>query len=120
MSTVTLVAAVVITPVALASGQSLGSLRIQDWLWLLLFLVAAQAGHVLLAWAHPHVDVTLSSLLMLAGPVLTAVAGLAVLGEPVRPLEIVGGLVAVACLAAVVRRATEEGEEVSPPEAVPV
>jgi len=118
MSTVTVVAAIVVTPVALASGQDLGSLRIQDWLWLLLFLGAAQGGHVLLAWAHRHVDVTLSSLLILGQPIVTAIAALAILGDPIRLLEIVGGLVAVGSLAAMVRRATVEGQEV-PPEAVP-
>ena len=122
MSTVTVVAAVVVTPLALASGHSLGSLRIQDWMWLLLFLGAAQGGHIVLAWSLPHVDVTLASLLILAEPVLTAVAALAVLGEPIRILEVVGGLVAVGSLAAVVRGVTgapDEVEAVLPPEAAP-
>ncbi len=119
MTTVTVVAAIVVTPVALASGEPLGRMRIEDWLWLALFLGAAQGGHVLLAWAHRHVDVTLSSLLMLGQPVVTAVAALAILGEPIRVLEIVGGLVAVGSLAAVVRRATVEGEDVVAPEATP-
>ena len=118
MATVTIVAAVVVTPVALASGHSLGGLRLHDWLLLLLFLGAAQLGHVTLAWAHQHIDVTLSSMLILAQPVLSAVAALVVLGEPIRPLEIVGGLVAIASMAAVVRKATIEGGEV-PPEPVP-
>jgi drug/metabolite transporter (DMT)-like permease len=118
MTTVTIVAAAVVTPVALASGHSLGGLRLHDWLYLLLFLAAAQADHVTLAWAHEHVDVTLSSMLILAQPVLTVVAGLVVLGEPVRALEVVGGVVAIGSLVAVVRRATEHGEEV-PPEPVP-
>lgn len=118
MSTVTVVAAVVVTPVALASGHSLGGLRLHDWLFLLLFLAAAQVGHVTLAWAHEHIDVTLSSMLILAQPVLSAVAALVVLGETIRPLEIVGGIVAIGSLAAVVRRATIEGDEV-PLEPVP-
>jgi len=118
MSTVTVVAAVVVTPLALISGNSLGGLSRYDWAMLLLFLAAAQGGHVLLAWAHAHIDVTLSSMLILAQPVLTAIAGLVVLGEPITGLEIVGGAIAIGAMAAVVRRATMEGQEV-PAETAP-
>jgi hypothetical protein len=41
-----------------------------------------------------------------------------VLGEPILPLEIVGGAIAIGALVAVVRRATAEGQEV-PPETAP-
>jgi drug/metabolite transporter (DMT)-like permease len=118
MSTVTVVAAVVVTPLALFSGNALGGLTRYDWAMLLLFLAAAQGGHVLLAWAHAHIDVTLSSMLILAQPVLTAIAGLVVLGEPITGLEIVGGAIAIGAMAAVVRRATMEGQEV-PAETAP-
>jgi drug/metabolite transporter (DMT)-like permease len=118
MTTVTVVAAVVVTPVALLSGNSLGGLSRYDWAMILLFLAAAQAGHVMLAWAHEHVDVTLSSMLILAQPVLTAVAAWLILGEPITWTMAMGGGIAIGALVAVVRRATAEGEEV-PPEPVP-
>jgi drug/metabolite transporter (DMT)-like permease len=121
MTTVTLLAAVVVTPLALGSGQSLGGLRWQDWAWLGVFLVAAQGGHVLVAWAHAQVDVSISSLLLLAQPII-AVAGAAVLlDERLRPLEIVGGVVVIASMAAIVSRAarTGEGAEIGTPEAAP-
>ena len=118
MSTVTVVAAVVVTPVALLSGHSLGGLSRYDWAMLLLFLAAAQVGHVVLAWAHEHVDVTLSSMLILAQPVLSAIAALVVLGEPITALEVVGGAIAIGAMAVVVRRATAKGQEV-PPETAP-
>jgi drug/metabolite transporter (DMT)-like permease len=106
MTTVTLVAAVMVTPYALASGQRITSLRATDWLWLALFVVGAQGGHLMLAWAHPQVDVTLSSLLILGEPPFSAVAALVVLGESLTVLEIVGGLVAIAAVGVVARRAT--------------
>lgn len=49
MTTVTLIAAVVITPVAVLSGEPLSGVRMQDWLWLALFVAGAQGGHVILA-----------------------------------------------------------------------
>jgi len=110
MTTVTLVAGLVVTPIAAASGQSFTALRATDWLWLALFVVAAQGGHLLLAWAHPHVDVTLSSLLILGEPPVSAVAALVVLGQPVTGLEIVGGLVAILAVGMVARRATVAAE----------
>jgi drug/metabolite transporter (DMT)-like permease len=106
VTTVTIVAAVVVTPVAIASGQSLGDLRAVDWLWLTLFVAAAQGGHLLLAWAHSQVDVSVSSVIILGEPVVSAVAALVVLGEPLAVLQVAGGLIAVLAVAGVVWRAS--------------
>jgi drug/metabolite transporter (DMT)-like permease len=106
MTTVTLVAAIVVTPVALASGTRLGGLRSQDWLWLVLFLVAAQGGHLLLVWAHRHVDATVSSMILLGEPPITAASASVFLGEPVTSPMIFGGAIALGALAFIVRLAT--------------
>jgi drug/metabolite transporter (DMT)-like permease len=119
MTTVTLISAVVITPVAVLSGEPLGGVRMEDWLWLALFVASAQGGHILLAWAHAHVDVSVSSLLILAEPPISAAAALVFLGEPITALAIAGGGVVLASVAAIVRRATRAGEEVTLPEASP-
>ena len=111
MTTVTVVAAAVVTPVALFSGKRLGGLRIQDWLWLALFVAAAQGGHILLAWAHRQVDATVSSLLLLGEPPITAAAAFVFLGEQVTWLMGVGGLIAIGSLAVIVRRATRTGQD---------
>jgi drug/metabolite transporter (DMT)-like permease len=108
MTAVTLVAAVVVTPLAVLSGQSLPGLRWQDALWLGLFVMGAQGGHLLLAWAHPQVDVSVSSLMILAEPIIAAVAALIFLGESLRPLAVVGGLVVIVSVGAILRRATME------------
>jgi len=121
MTTVTVVAALVTTPIALLSRQPMASLRWQDWAWLGLFVVAAQGGHLMLAWAHAQVDVTISSLLILGQPIISSGAALVVLGEALTPLEIAGGLVVVASVAAIVSRATRAGggEETATPETLP-
>jgi len=110
MTTVTLVAALVVTPITVASGQSFTIFRAADWLWLLLFVAGAQGGHLVLAWAHPRVDVTLSSLLMLGEPPVSAVAALVVLGQSVTALEIAGGMVAILAVGMVASRATVAAE----------
>jgi drug/metabolite transporter (DMT)-like permease len=112
LAAVTVIGAVVVTPLALLSGQSLRIVRTADWLWLGIFLVGAQGGHLLLAWAHAQVDVSVSSLLILGEPIIAAVAALVILGEPITGLEVVGGVLVVAALAAIVRRATTTGRAV--------
>jgi drug/metabolite transporter (DMT)-like permease len=109
MTTVTLVATLVVTPITLVSGTGVGGLRTADWLWLALFVASAQGGHLLLAWAHRQVDVTVSSLIVLAETPISAVAALVVLGEPLTALQVVAGLVAVAAVGVVVRGATTSG-----------
>ena len=106
MVCVTVVAAIVITPIALISGQPLGGIRWQDWVWIAVFAVSAQLGHLLLAWAHNHVDLTVATLLILAETPLSAVIALVVLGEPLTTIMIVTGLLTMTCLGVVVYRAT--------------
>jgi len=118
MTAVTVIAAVVVSPVALLSGESF-AIRWQDWLWLLLFVAGAQGGHSILAWSHAQVDVSISSLLILAEPVISAVAALLILGEPLPALSIAGGLVAVLSVGMVIRRATRAAREAVPPEVAP-
>jgi drug/metabolite transporter (DMT)-like permease len=118
MTAVTIVAAIVVTPVALLSGQSF-AVRWQDFLWLILFVATAQAGHSLLAWSHAQVDVSISSLLILGEPVISAVAALIFLGEPLPPLSIVGGIVAVLAVGVIVHRATRAQDEAASPEVAP-
>jgi drug/metabolite transporter (DMT)-like permease len=117
MTAVTVTAAVVVTPVALLSGESF-SVRWEDWLWLLLFVAGAQGGHSILAWSHAQVDVTISSLLILAEPVISVVAALLILGEPLPALSIAGGLVTVVAVGMVTRRATRAAKEETVPEEV--
>src|SRR5581483_1700974 len=116
MTVVFLVAAVAVTPLALAAGQPLGGLRGLDWILLVVFVLGASGGHVLLAWAHSSVDVTVSSLLMLASPVVSAVAALLILGEPIRPLTAAGGVVVLGSLAAILRRAATGVPELESPD----
>jgi drug/metabolite transporter (DMT)-like permease len=114
MTAVTIVAALSVTPVAMLSGQSF-HLRWSDGAWLLLFVAGAQGGHSLLAWSHAQVDVSISSLLILIEPVLSPVAALVILGEPLPAVSIVGVLITVVAVGMVIGRATRQAvPEVAP------
>jgi drug/metabolite transporter (DMT)-like permease len=119
MTAVTIGAAVFMTPVWLISGQS-RTMRWQDWGWVLLFVGGAQAGHSLLAWSHAQVDVSISSLLILVEPVISPVAALIFLSEPLPAISIAGGLLTVLAVGVVIRRATRQAaKEEVPPEVAP-
>ncbi len=118
MTAVTVIAALVVTPVALLSGQSF-TVRWQDWLWLVLFVAGAQGGHSLLAWSHAQVEVSISALLILAEPVISAVAALIFLSEPLPALSIAGGVIAVLAVGVVIHRATRSSQQEVPPEVAP-
>jgi drug/metabolite transporter (DMT)-like permease len=109
MAVVFVAATVVVAPLALATGQPLGGVRASDLVMLLVFVAGASIGHLLLAWAHPSVDVSVSSLIMLAQPVVSSVAAWLILDEPITALTAAGGVVVLASLAAIVGRASSVG-----------
>jgi drug/metabolite transporter (DMT)-like permease len=122
MTGVTIVAALVVTPMALLSGQVAEGVHPADAAWLVLFVLLGQTGHLLLAWAHGQVDVSVSSLLMLAQPIASSVAAWAILGEPFTALGAVGVLIVVAAVGAIVKRATRAGpgERIGASDTVPL
>jgi drug/metabolite transporter (DMT)-like permease len=105
MAAALLVAALVATPIVLLSGESLGGVHGDSRVWLALFvLVPGAGGHLLINWAHRFVDVTISSVIVVGLPVVAALLALVFLDEPLGPLEILGGVVVVACVAAIASR----------------
>ncbi|MEY2565709.1 MAG: hypothetical protein QOE35_238 [Actinomycetota bacterium] len=107
MACALLVAAAVVTPIAVLSGQPLGAVHGASWMWLALFVLFPGAlGHFLVNWAHAFVDVTISSVIVVGLPVVAALLALVLLGEPLGPLEVAGGLVVITCVAAIAVRPT--------------
>jgi drug/metabolite transporter (DMT)-like permease len=105
MASVMLVAAVLMTVMALVSGQGLSPPRGADWGWIwLVTLLPGATGHVLLAWSHRHVEAWLGSLITQCQPVVGSIAAWALLGESLTLVTIVGGLVVLAATAAIVLR----------------
>jgi drug/metabolite transporter (DMT)-like permease len=106
---VMLVAAVVMTPVALLSGGRLVPARPADWFWLALLAVVPGSGHLLFNFAHRFVDVSVSSVVSAGNPIVASLLALVVLGEPLDAVQVAGGIVAVLAIAAVARYAASPG-----------
>jgi drug/metabolite transporter (DMT)-like permease len=110
MTSALLVAALVVTPVVLVSGQPLGDVHGITWVWLALFVVFPGAlGHLLVNWAHRFVDVTISSVIVVGLPVVAALLAWVLLHETLGPLELIGGAAVVLCVAAIAARPTLSG-----------
>ena len=109
-----LVAAVVITPIALVARAPLATMQGESWFWMALFVLGPGAGgHLLINWAHRYVDVTVSSLIVVGLPVVAAVLAWALLDEPIGVLQLVGGAVVLVCVALIATRPTLAAETVA-------
>jgi drug/metabolite transporter (DMT)-like permease len=100
------VAAVVVTPIVLVSGQSLRVPNTHTWTLLAVTIVLGGGGHFLMNWAHAYTPLMLSSLLTLASPVISVAAAAAFLGEPVLAAQVVGMAIVLGALGLVLARAT--------------
>ena len=118
MAGVMLIAALVFTPYALLTSDDLGALHGTDWLWILfIVLVPGLGGHVVMGWAHKFVDVSVSSLMTLGVPVVSAIAAWALLDEGMSVGQLIGGAIVLAALAVIVvrHRNLDQAEDVPEP-----
>jgi drug/metabolite transporter (DMT)-like permease len=97
MTSVMIAAALSVTPVALLTGGLPPATPTpRDWTVLVaVALLPGMTGHLLVAWSHRHVESWLSALITQCSPVISAAMAWPVLGEPLTPLVVVGGLVVV-------------------------
>ncbi len=98
--------AVLLAPMAVVSGQDLGVDRWSTAGAVLLMAVLAGIGHALINWAHPHVRLSITSLLTLGLPVVSAVTAWAFIDEPLVLLQLAGIAVVIVALAMVITRTT--------------
>ena len=104
MTGVQLWSALIVTPFALLPAGHLEALSGNDWLWLAIIVIGTGVGgHLLVNWAHPYIDITLSSLMMVLVPVVAGVAAWLILDEALTALQIAGSLVTLAAIVIVVR-----------------
>src|SRR5512146_97625 len=94
MAVTTTITAVLLLPVALASGEQMLPLTALGWLTLVgLALVSHAAGQGLITYALAHLPAAFSSVSLLFQPVMAAVFAWALLGEALAPLQLVGGAI---------------------------
>ncbi|MGH8641775.1 MAG: DMT family transporter [Burkholderiales bacterium] len=88
-----LVTAAALLPVALLSGETILPATVTGWVKLFgLALIAQAAGQSLIAYAMAHLPATVSSVGLLAQPVLAALFAWALLGEALGWLQFAGGV----------------------------
>jgi drug/metabolite transporter (DMT)-like permease len=99
MAVTTTLTAVILFPVALASGEQMMPSSAYGWGVLLgLALVTHAAGQGLIAYALAHLPATFSSVGLLLQPVVAAFFAWVLLSEPLVALQIAGGLVVLAAI----------------------
>jgi len=97
-------AALVMTPIVLVSGSHFVAPRGDDWVWLAMFtLIPGALGHIIMSWSHRYVEVSVSSLIVVAQPIVSTLAAAVLLDESLGALQVAGGVVVVFGIAAVVR-----------------
>jgi len=97
MAATTTITAVILLPVALASGEALLPGNAAGWLKLLgLAWISHAAGQGLIASALAHLPAGFTSVGLLLQPVMAACFAWMLLGEPLAALQIAGGAVVLA------------------------
>jgi len=97
MAISTSITAVLLFPVALASGEALLPGSAAGWLTLAgLAWISHCAGQGLIAYSLAHLPAAFSSVSLLFQPVMAAIFGWLLLGEALTPLQMLGGVVVLA------------------------
>jgi drug/metabolite transporter (DMT)-like permease len=114
MAGVWLVAAIGITPVALAARESFAASP-DEWPWIVALAVVPGVGHVLMNWGHRFVDASVSAVIGILNAPVAAVAALIILGQALSLLQILCGVVAVTAIALVAKgRSRTAAEAIDP------
>lgn len=99
MAVTTTLTAIILFPIALASGEQMLPSSAYGWLILLgLALITHAAGQGLIAYALAHLPAAFSSVGLLLQPVVAALFAWILLSEPLMALQIAGGLVVLAAI----------------------
>ena len=102
-------ACVIVLPWALVTSHDLDAIHGVDWLLLLgLILLPGMVGHGLMTWAHHYVDVTVTSMMTLANPVVSIVGAWLIYSQALEPAQVVGAVVVLVALGAILRRQRSE------------
>ena len=114
LAAVFVVTAVVVTPWAVLTGDDLGAIHGVDWVWLLgLVFLSGLMGHGLMTWVHRYLDVTVTSTLTLANPVLAVIGAWIVFDQALNMVQIAGIVVTLVALGFLVRGQTRDVQRAS-------
>ncbi|MFZ4113241.1 MAG: DMT family transporter [Ilumatobacteraceae bacterium] len=104
LAAVFLCASVVVLPYGAITSHDLGAMHVSDWWYVMGMAVGpGVVGHGMMTWAQGHIDVSLASMLGLISPVISSVLAWFVFHQSLTPLQLLGGVIVLASLAALVR-----------------
>lgn len=118
MSGVWITAAIAITPIAIASGESFTATSAGNWPWIVALAIVPGIGHVMMNWGHRFVDASVSSVIAILNAPVAAVAALAILGQALSLFQIACGSVAVVAIALVAKGRSRSLEDAIDPVAI--
>jgi len=95
---VTITAAVILTPIVLLSNQSLGGVTVSAWFWIVMLAVVPGSGHLLMNWAHRHVDASVSSAIGNLNALVASLAAIPILGQLLTVTQLIGVFVGLAAI----------------------
>jgi drug/metabolite transporter (DMT)-like permease len=113
----TVAAAIAATPVLFIAGETPAHVKAGAWVWFVLLAAGPGAGHVLLNWAHRFVDVSLSSVIVAANPIVAVIGAVAILHQHIDATQVIGGGAALGAIALIVWRTQQSAS--SPLEPAP-
>ena len=97
MTMTTTVTAILLLPVALATGEPMLPATGAGWLKLLgVALISHTAGQGLIAYSLAHLPAAFTSVSLLLQPVMAAMFAWTLLDEPLVPIQVAGGIVVLA------------------------
>jgi drug/metabolite transporter (DMT)-like permease len=103
---VCLINCIVSTSLATIASDDVWQLTRTDWLLLVaMTVIPGTIGHYLITWSARYLDATVSSLITLAGPVLSTALAFAFLGQNVAVAQMIGGVVVLLGLGGVIMSA---------------
>jgi drug/metabolite transporter (DMT)-like permease len=104
LATIFVVTALVVTPWAIAVDGGVSALpTAEDWLLALAIVLGpGMVGHGFITWAHHYVDVSVTSTLTLASPVVAIIGAWVVYAESLSALQILGAAAVIVALGVLV------------------
>ena len=94
----------VVVPYALSTSNDILQITWRDLGFLIaMTLFSGTIGHSFMLWAQKYVDASVSSLILLLGPVISSAGAWLVYGQQISLVQVIGGAIVLASLAGVVR-----------------
>jgi drug/metabolite transporter (DMT)-like permease len=101
--------AIIVVPWSVLTSSDLGAIHGTDWLLLVgLVLFPGMVGHGLMTWAHHYLDVTVTSMMTLANPVVSIVGAWIIYSQSLAALQVAGAVIVLVSLGAILRRQRSE------------